>query len=286
MIAVGIFGGLASQMNQYAFLRLLKRRFPGVEVKMALGEGWRKKEEHNGYELDYVFGIERDAISWTELKRLAHFYPGSGLATKFRNALMLCCAKVFGPKGTQIQLPVSDIPDWSVLDLDVSHDWLFWSNYPIGFFEEIRDELLSIFTFPRPKDAANLEIMDRIENTNSVSIHIRRGDYLKCGYPILGVPWYQDAIKTIIDKVDDPHFFVFSNDPEWVHGNFGFLSSKTIVTGNGGKRDWIDMMLMSRCKHNIIANSGYSLFASWLNVNPNKVVIKPNVFPFGVNPKK
>ena len=285
MIAVGIFGGLASQMNQYAFLKLIKRRFPEVDVKMALGDGWRKFDEHNGYELDNVFGIERNAISWEELRRLANFYPGSGFSTKVLNALFLLRSKLFGAKGTQIQLPVSDIPDWSVLNLDVSRDWLFWSNYPMGFFDEIRTELLHTFRFPVP-DKANLALLEAIDAANSVSIHVRRGDYIKRRYPILDISWYRNAVKTISAKVDDPHFFIFSDDPGWTQNNFDFIPRKTIVMGNSGTRDWIDMMLMSHCKHNIIANSTYSLFASWLNTNPNKIVIKPDVYPFGTSPKK
>ena len=281
MIAVGIYGGLASQMNQYAFLRLLKSRFQATEIKMAIGGDWRRYMEHRGYELDKVFGIGRDAISWQELRRLANFYPGSGLKKKFFNAMYQVRDRLLGPKKTHITLPTSDTPDWSVLNLDVSKDWLFWSNYPMGFFDGIRSELLSEFRFP-PVDEENKSILDMIRTTNSVSVHVRRCDYKKYGFPLVDISWYKKVIKGISENIELPRFFIFSDEPEWVEKNFDFLPSKEVVKGNVGDRSWVDMYLMSMCKHNIIANSGYSLFASWLNTNPDKIVVRPNVFPFGV----
>ena len=275
MFVVGIYGGLASQMNQYAFMRVLKRRFPNVDVKMAIADEWRKYMEHNGYELDKVFGIERCSIDWITLRRLANFYPGSGLKAKFFNAMFQIRDRLYGPKDTQITLPISDTPDWSVFNVDEKRDILFWSNYSMGFFDEIEDELRLTFTFKPELDSRNKERLSLISSVNSVSIHVRRGDYIKYKYPILGINYYKDAVEKIMAHVPNPRFFVFSNDPHWCEMNFGFLKEKEIVTGNLGVRSYVDLQLMSACKHNIIANSGYSLFASWLNPNPNKVIIRP-----------
>ena len=279
MFVVGIYGGLASQMNQYAFMRILQHRFPDVDVKMAVAGDWRRYMEHNGYELDKVFGIERDGVDWNTLRRLANFYPGSGIKAKFFNALFQIKDRLYGPKDSQITLPTSQCPDWSVLNLDKKRDILFWSNYSMGFFDEIADELHKVFSF-RPKlDSRNADRLALISSVDSVSIHVRRGDYIKYKYPLLSLDYYKEAIQRIRTCVANPRFFVFSDDPMWCESNFGFLEHKEIVTGNVGDRSYIDLQLMSACKHNILANSGYSLFAAWLNTNPEKIVIKPDMWP-------
>lgn len=223
MIAVGIFGGLASQMNQYAFLRVLQRHFPNAVVKMALADGWRRYMEHNGYELDRVFGIERDSIDWNTLRQLADFYPGSGLKAKFFNAMFQIRDRLFGPKGTQITLPPLKAPDWSVFNLDERRDVLFWSNYPMGYFDEVAGELRQTFTFKPELDDLNKERLSLITSVNSVSIHVRRGDYIKYKYPLLGIDYYRSAVEKIRARVSNPRFFVFSNDPQWCEMNLGFL---------------------------------------------------------------
>ena len=276
MFVVGIYGGLASQMNQYAFMRILKKRFPDVDVKMAVAGDWRRYMEHNGYELDKVFGIERDGVDWKTLRRLANFYPGSGLKAKFFNAMFQIKDKFYGPKKSHITLPISEQPDWNVFNIiDVRRDILFWSNYAMGFFDEIKEELRKDFTFKPKLDSRNAERLAKISSSNSVSIHVRRGDYIKYKYPLLGVEYYKDAIERIRTRVSNPRFFIFSDDPMWCENTFSFLENKEIVTGNLGGRSYIDLQLMSACRHNILANSGFSLFAAWLNTNPDKVVIRP-----------
>ena len=150
-------------------MRVLKRRFPNVDVKMAIADEWRKYMEHNGYELDKVFGIERCSIDWITLRRLANFYPGSGLKAKFFNAMFQIRDRLYGPKDTQITLPISDTPDWSVFNVDEKRDILFWSNYSMGFFDEIEDELRLTFTFKPELDSRNKERLSLISSVGSVS---------------------------------------------------------------------------------------------------------------------
>lgn len=279
MFVVGIYGGLASQMNQYAFLRVLQKRFPNVEIRMAIAGSWRKYMEHNGYELDRVFGIEQCGVDWKTLRRLANFYPGTGLKAKFFNAMFQIKDRLWGPKQSQITLPTSSIPDWSVFNLDERRDILFWSNYAMGYFDDIATELHEVFTFKPKLKGSNAELMSRIITENSVSIHVRRGDYIKYGYPILGIDYYKDAVEKIRAQVSNPCFYVFSDDPQWCVDNFKFIDDGVFVTWNQGVDSYVDLQLMSSCKHNILANSGYSLFAEWLNTNPAKVVIRPNIWP-------
>ena len=281
MFVVGIYGGLASQMNQYSFLYLLKRRFPNVDVRMAIGADWRRYMEHNGYELDRVFGIPRDGVEWNVVRRLANFYPGHGLKAKMFNAAFRIRDWFGGAKDTQITSLPGSMPDWRMLDVDPQKDVLFWSNYAMGFFDEIKDELRGVFTFKPPLEGHNAELMELIRRTDSVSVHVRRGDYVKYKRDMLGVEYYKNAFSRIKEQVASPEFFVFSDDPDWAEANLGFMGAKEIVRGNLGLASYVDLQLMAECKHNIIANSGYSLFASWLNRNPCKIVISPNDEPNG-----
>ncbi len=120
-----------------------------------------------------------------------------------------------------------------------------------------------------------------IEEENPVSVHIRRGDYVSSKttnelHGICSVKYYQQAIKLIKEKTADPHFYFFSDDPEWVKENLLPASgSATLVQNNAGSDSWQDMVLMSKCSHHIIANSSFSWWGAWLNADQRKLVIAP-----------
>jgi hypothetical protein len=149
--------------------------------------------------------------------------------------------------------------------------------------------------------------LDEIENSESIAVHIRRGDYItmnstKDKFGILDLQYYEKAMKTCKDIIDNPVFFIFSNDPAWVADNFSHLSNVRIVNHNlappnnyldnfilyrffrriikayYGKRMLLalnDFFLMCKCKHFIIANSTYSWWAAYLGMDVNKIVICP-----------
>jgi len=131
-------------------------------------------------------------------------------------------------------------------------------------------------------DEAISIILSDIKLKNSVSIHIRRGDFLnKNNINLFGnicdLNYFNNTIKEIESNVDNPHYYIFSNDMQWVKQNL-FLKNVTYIEGNNKYRSWMDMFLMSKCKHNIISNSSFSWWGAWLNQNPNKIVICPNKF--------
>lgn len=88
--------------------------------------------------------------------------------------------------------------------------------------------------------------------------------------------YYQRAVRQIADKVAQPHFFVFSDDPEWVRSNLLLDYPVTYVTHNSGDKSFEDLRLMSLCTHHIIANSSFSWWGAWLGRNADKAVIVPN----------
>lgn len=147
------------------------------------------------------------------------------------------------------------------------------------YFSSKRKELLSVFKFPS-LDKNNEAIRDKIiEHSNSVSLHIRRGDYLKEEikkyHGILSAQYYDSAIEIISKKYSDAHFFVFSDDEGYAKKQYGHYKNFTIVEGNT-KEAWKDMALMSFCKHHIIANSSFSWWGAWLSESKESIKIAPN----------
>lgn len=139
----------------------------------------------------------------------------------------------------------------------------FWQSEK--YFKDIRRVLLKDFTLKKETDSF-LKYKRLIAKTNSVSIHIRRGDYLKRAvtrkyHGVLNLDYYRRAMELIVKRVKNPRFFVFSDDPT--------------ISDFSGLTNSEELILMSFCKHNIIANSSFSWWGAWLNKNPSKVIIAP-----------
>ena len=115
---------------------------------------------------------------------------------------------------------------------------------------------------------------------NSVSIHVRRGDYLTNPvtfqtHGLCDIDYYKKAIDEILDLVDKPHFFIFSDDQSWAKSNIIFGAPTDYVMHNNSLKNYEDLRLMSYCRHHIIANSSFSWWGAWLGNNPEKIVIAP-----------
>lgn len=154
----------------------------------------------------------------------------------------------------------------------------YWQSYRYHerYAVQIRDEL----TFTSPLAGKNLEIAEHIGRTNSVSVHVRRGDYVTNPqtatiHGSVDLHYYNEAMRQIRNEIAKPVFFVFSDDLTWVKDNIRLGNDAICVSHNSGKSSFEDMRLMSLCKHNIIANSSFSWWGAWLNRNSRKVVIAP-----------
>jgi len=150
-------------------------------------------------------------------------------------------------------------------------------------FINIRDLLLKELNINTILDEENNKIKSQIDATNSIAIHVRRGDYLKNAYfKTLPIEYYIKAINEIIQKIRNPHFFFFSDDIDWVKNNFLHIENSNFIENNNKKDtqwstkgDVEDLMLIKSCKHQIIANSTYSWWGAWLNNNSDKLVYYP-----------
>ena len=144
------------------------------------------------------------------------------------------------------------------------------------YFEDCAEEIRSELTFTASLDPANREILSQIQDSLSVSLHIRRGDFLHVkGNAVLNMDYYQRAIKLVMEHHPQPHFFVFSDDMDWVKQNLPIPAPMTFVEVNNQFTGAQDLRLMSACRHHIIANSSFSWWGAWLNPSPDKLVLAP-----------
>jgi hypothetical protein len=146
------------------------------------------------------------------------------------------------------------------------------------YFAEIGDAIRQDFTLKAALSPAADEIMKKIGHNNAISIHIRRGDYLteklQKVFSLCSLEYYEEAIRIMKEKVALPNFFVFSDDVDWARNNLRADVPLEFVS-QAGLEDCEEMILMSRCKHHIIANSSFSWWGAWLNPDPAKIVIAP-----------
>lgn len=152
----------------------------------------------------------------------------------------------------------------------------------LDMINEVEGEVRKSFVFNDFVDKKNRDLQEKMSKENSVAIHLRKGkDYLTLQHFLNTCPveYYEKAVKYIKEHVDNPIFYVFTDNPEWVKEKLTGLDFELVDWNTPiGRGNHCDMQLMSYCKHNIISNSTYSWWAAYLNVNPNKIVIEPSIW--------
>ena len=273
MNIIRMSGGIGNQMFQYAlYLKLISL---GKEVKF---------DDITEYKLDNarpimldVFGIEYERASQEEINKLT---DGSMLLShRIRR-------KLTGRKSLEYK-EASVNYDEEVLKQE--NAYLTGCFQSEKYFKDIEHTVREAFQFRNVPISKKLkgqikQYEDAIAATTSVSIHIRRGDYLKAENVYGGIcteAYYRTAIDEMLAKYPKSHFFIFTNDALWAeewceakkkeHENREF----TVIKGTDEETGYIDLMLMSRCNHHIIANSSFSWWGAWLNHNPDKSVAAP-----------
>lgn len=147
------------------------------------------------------------------------------------------------------------------------------------YFKDIEDNIKKEFTLKDEVTEATAEWIKKAEGCDSISLHIRRGDYAQNKktnqfHGTCGIDYYEKAIKIVSEKIKDSNFFIFSDDIAWAKNNLK-LNFPAYFVSDGNISDYEELIIMSRCKHNIIANSSFSWWGAWLNDNPKKIVIAP-----------
>jgi len=270
MIITKLQGGLGNQMFQYATARSLaikNKTTLKLDIQLLLDETPYENFTPRKYELG-IFNIEQN---FAQAKEINRFYRASkfNLIKQIRNKVAPC---------NYISEPHFHFSE-SILSVK-SNAYLdgYWQSEK--YFEDIRHVLLGDFKIITPLSVKNLELTKVINNTESVSIHVRRGDYMSNKtinetHGICSMEYYNSAISYIASKIEHPTFFIFSDDIPWVKNYMNYNYNVIYVDHNSPDMAYEDLRLMSLCKHNIIGNSSFSWWGAWLNPNKDKIVIAP-----------
>ena len=259
-------------MFQYAVLRAIQLRTGFTsKVDIALFE---KYGLHQGFEIKKIFSQAPISIaSSADVNGILGWRSRFGLSKIFiRPDLdLLRPSNFIVEPNLQFQKQVLNIGDDSYL-------CGYWQSEK--YFFDVRDQIRKDLIFSQLIDDVNKEYEKQIASTNSISLHIRRGDYVAnpaslAIHGVCSIDYYKLAIAHIEKNISSPIYFIFSDDMPWARSNFGFLNSAVFIDHNKNDKSYIDMQLMSYCKHHIIANSSFSWWGAWLNNNPGKIVISP-----------
>ena len=269
MIIVKLNGGLGNQMFQYALGRMLAIKNK-TRLKLDLTSFYhtKKSDTPRKYSLN-VFNLPEDTLFYKPI------LPKSTITKKIHTLI-----SKNSEKKNNIVIEKNYKFDKNILNSPNNTKLIgYWQSEK--YFNDIEKILKNDFTFPQKTSSKNNKLINSIKKENSISIHVRRGDYVKVKktkeyHGILGVKYYQKAIKIINNKVNKPSWYVFSDDINWCRKNIKPDKNIKYIDHNRGDKSYEDMRLMSLCKHNIVANSSFSWWGAWLNSNMSKIVIATN----------
>lgn len=274
MIIIQMAGGLGNQMFQYA----LYKQLTGMRktVKMDDEAGFREDAQRNPALA--AFGIAYERASRQEIEEMTD--SSMAFTARVRRKLFGRQRRAYFEENKCFQ---PKIFDWDDIYLEG-----YWQSEK--YFRDVGNLLKKEFSLEsvrRNRDngyglSEEAErYLNRIEQGESVSIHVRRGDYLlPQNQDLFGNictdMYYENAVKKMMESRPDCTFYLFTNDNQWAAERLRERKDFPIVLVElPGNRDYETLMLMSRCRHNILANSSFSWWASYLNQNPGKTVLAP-----------
>ncbi|GAB3555072.1 alpha-1,2-fucosyltransferase [Noviherbaspirillum agri] len=303
MIVVQIHSGLGNQLFMYAAARALAQRrstalYLDVDTDCREGVNFGERIGHS-FQLD-KFNIRAgylgmDAIKMEGPPSTVGFY--SAVKTQLRDIRVLRSAvrllrykgidiskMAMKMSGTDKRMFVEDRGDWGYKPhfLDLPDDTILRGCFfSYRYFDWMRDMLLDELSLKKGLSFRSKEIEEEILGGESVSLHVRRGDtitnpeYHSWYEGVVTDRYYRNAIAHFTQRLERPHFFVFSDDMAWTKANLRIPGKVTYVDHNGPEKGYEDLHLMSRCKHNVTAGfSSFSWWAAYLNRNPQKIVVR------------
>ncbi|MBL0727922.1 alpha-1,2-fucosyltransferase [Piscinibacter sp. HJYY11] len=272
MIISNLLGGLGNQMFQYACGRAMSLR-QHTEFKVAI-DMFAGYTLHHGYELPRVFNLTPPLASRDDLRLLLGWQHSRGVrrvVAKLRWKALASRAFCFEPH----------LDYWPGLAAHGPDAYLHGYFQSERYFADATTQIRSDFTFSTALAGRNAAVAERIVTSNSVSMHLRRGDYVSdkrnAGlFAVCDPDYYRAAMALLLTKHPEASFFVFSDDATYAHELFGSMGAHVqIVSHNTGEDSHNDMRLMSLCRHHVIANSTFSWWGAWLDARPDKLVIAP-----------
>lgn len=270
MIIVRLLGGQGNQMFQYAMGRAI------------------------AYQRKDLLKLDISEFAQNKLRKyaLSHFKIQEHIATPFEMNEILEQSRSHIPRSLQTFvnriIPYYKRPLYR--EQNFHYDPYVWNAPPNvifsgywqteRYFKQIENIIRQDFQLKDIPDELNHEMANLMQVSDSISLHVRRGDYVTNPvthefHGLCSPKHYQKAIQIVQDKIDNPVFFVFSDDMEWVKQNMNIPCKCYYITNNTAKKDYLDMWLMSQCKHHIIANSSFSWWGAWLGGLDDSLTIAP-----------
>jgi len=258
-------------MFQYAAARslsLLHEESLGLDI-----DGFDSYTLHHGFELTRVFGLDPPQLSREQLRKIFGWRVSplvQRLAKRWPYFPLVDKHIVIEPR-LDYWPGIANVPD-NVYLIG------YWQSE--RYFQAYEEVIRADFQFRLPLKGRTLAWADQIQSVPSVSLHIRRRDYVGNAvtyayHGICSLDYYGKAASKIAEQVTQPEFFVFSDDLEWARANLSLGYKTYFVDGNIGADSYRDMQLMSLCHHHIIANSSFSWWGAWLNSRQDKRVFAP-----------
>ncbi|GAB2688352.1 alpha-1,2-fucosyltransferase [Mucilaginibacter koreensis] len=285
MIYSRLISGLGNQLFQYAVARQLSLL---KQVPLKLDVSFYETQSLRAYKLNH-YNIKADLATQEELDSFFYVLRSKSIPARLYR-------KIQRLKPRHLKRSFKELESWVYepkLYSACSNIYLdgYWQHYK--YFEHIDQRIFDELTLKNTEELNQYSIFDSIKkDQQSVSIHIRRGDYIsdQDAFNLLGVmplSYYNNAIAHINKKVKAANYYVFSDDLNWASENLKIDGEVQFVDIENGAKDYLELDAMSKCRHQIIANSSFSWWGAFLNRNPDKIVIAPKqwVKPQHINNK-
>lgn len=232
---------------------------------------------HNGYELDKVFNISPRIANDSDIESVLGVWKNRYLAYVLKKTLKYGVSfpsHMIWEQSFGCDMKLAKIKSDLYLDG-------YWQSEK--YFLKNASQIKKDFIFNFKESGTDELLKHHILGSNSVSIHVRRGDYISNPsaikkHGVCSLEYYYSAIQLISTQLKTPSFFVFSDDIDWARNNIKTTLPMQFVPNNVGTNSFKDMYFMSQCKHNIIANSSFSWWSAWLNAHPKKLVVSPKLW--------
>ena len=271
MVNIRIKGGLGNQLFQYAAGYALAKR---MNQKLKLDSSFFPQQTLRGFKLGYLNVTFGDVVE--RQSGLVKAYKNKYLNKTLRKANVRVL-----PCGKQTKYLLETRSDIVPEFFNISAPNIYLDGYYQSekYFREYKADLIKQFTPNYPSEAEYESVLAEIQGCEAVAVHVRRGDFLSAqndpnpNHYLLGEQYYHNTLKYVTEHLENPVFFWFSDDIDWVKKNFGEKENFRFVSLHTMHADIDEMMLMKNCKHIIAANSTFSWWASWLNEHEDAIHI-------------
>lgn len=262
---VHIMGGLGNQLFQYAYGRSLSVKY-GADL--FLDDSFFADYEWHDYSLK-PFQLQAAIASAADCAALKQ--QPRGLLFRAGKKLGMCQDRFVEEAGLLYNEAYRSVRPSAYVSG-------YWQSEK--YFAHIADLIRQDLRIVIPPSAANAAMLQQIQASNAVALHIRRGNFVHVPevnkvHGTCSPEYYAAAIAYITERVADPVFYIFSDDLAWAKAHLNMQYPTVFVDLNDAAHDYEDLRLMQQCRHQITANSTFSWWGAWLNTNPNKIVVAP-----------